>query len=324
MLVVKGAKIYPVLGTTLERGMMIINDQGRIHAIGENLPVENGDRVLDVTGKVIIPGLIDAHSHVGMWGDGEGRPGYDGNESVRPITGEVRALDAVNPRQMSFAAAREGGITTVQIVPGSGNPIGGLGFACKTQGTVIDEMVVKHPTGLKGALGENPKRAHGHGQKQAPATRMATASMIREYFREARTYGEQKDKAREEGRPFRTDLNLESGLLVLRKEIPFRVHAHRHDDIVTAIRICEEFDIHYSIEHCTDGHLIADYLGKKGITIIEWPEIGASDLPQDALIINIELVEGDYDRERMVTIQASGPEHIKLLEELTQNVPTGY
>ncbi|NMB20836.1 MAG: amidohydrolase [Firmicutes bacterium] len=276
MLVVKGAKIYPVLGTTLERGMMIINDQGRIHAIGENLPVENGDRVLDVTGKVIIPGLIDAHSHVGMWGDGEGRPGYDGNESVRPITGEVRALDAVNPRQMSFAAAREGGITTVQIVPGSGNPIGGLGFACKTQGTVIDEMVVKHPTGLKGALGENPKRAHGHGQKQAPATRMATASMIREYFREARTYGEQKDKAREEGRPFRTDLNLESGLLVLRKEIPFRVHAHRHDDIVTAIRICEEFDIHYSIEHCTDGHLIADYLGKKGITAMVGPGLSAA------------------------------------------------
>ena len=276
MLVVKGAKIYPVLGTTLERGMMIINDQGRIHAIGENLPVENGDRVLDVTGKVIIPGLIDAHSHVGMWGDGEGRPGYDGNESVRPITGEVRALDAVNPRQMSFAAAREGGITTVQIVPGSGNPIGGLGFACKTQGTVIDEMVVKHPTGLKGALGENPKRAHGHGQNQAPATRMATASMIREYFREARTYGEQKDKAREEGRPFRTDLNLESGLLVLRKEIPFRVHAHRHDDIVTAIRICEEFDIHYSIEHCTDGHLIADYLGKKGITAMVGPGLSAA------------------------------------------------
>ena len=203
MLVIKGAKIYPVTGAVIEDGMIKINAEGKISAIGRSLLVEEGDQVLDLTGKVIIPGLIDVHTHVGMWGDGEGRPGYDGNESVRPVTGEVRALDAVNPRQISFAGAREGGITTVQILPGSGNPIGGLGFACKTAGTVIDEMVVKSPTGLKGAMGENPKRAHGQAQKQSPATRMATASMIRAYFKDAQVYGEKKRKALAEGNPLR-------------------------------------------------------------------------------------------------------------------------
>ncbi|HHY09484.1 MAG TPA: amidohydrolase [Firmicutes bacterium] len=275
MLAVKGAKIYPVVGDVIENGTMIIKD-GKIKAIGEDLDISKVDGVLDFTGKVIIPGLIDAHTHVGMWGDGEGRPGYDGNEAVRAITGEVRALDGVNPRQVSFAGAREGGITTIQILPGSANPIGGLGFACKTAGNIIDEMVVKNPTGLKGATGENPKRAHGEAQKHSPATRMAVASLMREYFKDAREYGEKKAKAKEEGKPFTVDLNLESGLMVLNKEIPFRVHAHRHDDIVTVIRICEEFDINYTIEHCTDGHLIAEYLGKKNVTAVVGPGLSAA------------------------------------------------
>ncbi len=275
MLAVKGAKIYPVVGDVIENGTMIIKD-GKIKAIGEDLDISKVDGVLDFTGKVIIPGLIDAHTHVGMWGDGEGRPGYDGNEAVRAITGEVRALDGVNPRQVSFAGAREGGITTIQILPGSANPIGGLGFACKTAGNIIDEMVVKNPTGLKGATGENPKRAHGEAQKHSPATRMAVASLMREYFKDAKEYGEKKAKAKEEGKPFTIDLNLESGLMVLNKEIPFRVHAHRHDDIVTVIRICEEFDIDYTIEHCTDGHLIAEYLGKKNVTAIVGPGLSAA------------------------------------------------
>lgn len=262
MLLVKGAKIYTVTGPVLDPGMMLIDDKGRIAAIGEQVDAPAGVEVLDITGKVVLPGLIDAHSHVGIWGDGEGAPGYDGNEMPDPINAKVNALDATNPFQRSFASAREGGITTLQITPGSGNPIGGLAFACKTAGTVIDDMVIKNPTGLKGALGENPKRAHGQRFKHAPSTRMGIAGMIRDYFRKAKEYGEKKAKAEEEGKPFARDLNLEPGLMVLKKEIPFRVHAHRHDDIATVVRLCEELDINYSIEHCTDGHLIADFLGK--------------------------------------------------------------
>lgn len=284
MLVIKGAKIYPVIGEVLESGMIKIDKQGKILDIGEKVPIHEGDKVLDFTGKVIIPGLIDGHSHVGMWGDGEGRPGYDGNESVKAVAGEVRAIDAVNPRQISFEAAREGGITTIQVVPGSGNPIGGLGFACKTYGTIIDEMVVKNPTGLKGATGENPKMAHGQAQGHSPATRMAVASIIREYFKDAREYGEKKEKAEKEGKSFDTDLNLESGLMVLKREIPFRVHAHRHDDIVTVVRICEELDIDYSIEHCTDGYLIADYLGKKNVVAMVGPGLSPAAKVETASI----------------------------------------
>ena len=215
MLVFKAGKIYPVVGDPIEDAMIKVDHNGKIREIGKNLEINSDDEIIDLEEKIIIPGLIDSHSHVGMWGDGEGMAGKDGNESVRPITGEVRAIDSVNPRQISFQAAREGGITTIQVLPGSGNVIGGLGFACKTSGDIIDDMVVKNPTGLKGATGENPKGAHGR-QGHSPATRMAVASMIREYFEDARVYGEKKERAKKDGEAFSIDLNLESGLMVLR------------------------------------------------------------------------------------------------------------
>jgi imidazolonepropionase-like amidohydrolase len=247
---------------------MLIDDNGKIAAIGAEVAAPADVEVLDLTGKVVLPGFVDAHTHIGIWGDGEGRSAYDGNERTQPVVGKVNALDATNPLQRSFAGAREGGITSVQIVPGSSNPIGGLGFACKTAGTIIDEMVIKNPTGLKGAMGENPKRAHNR-------TRMGIAALIREYFQKAKAYAERKDKALSEGKPFDIDLDLEAGYKVIKGEIPFRIHAHRHDDIVTAVRLCEELNIKYSIEHCTDGHLIADFLGERQVHAHVGPGLSA-------------------------------------------------
>ncbi len=287
MLLLKGAKIYPVVGDVLEEGMILVGDDGKIKEIGKEISAPDDAEILDLTDKVVIPGLIDCHSHLGIWGDGEGPSSYDGNESVDPITPQIRAIESANPLQSSFEAAREGGITTVQILPGSSNPIGGLGFVCKTYGNIIDEMTLKNPSALKGALGENPKRNHGQNRKQAPFTRMGIASLIRNYFYEAAEYGQRKEKAEVSGEPFCIDLKYESGLKVLKKEIPFRIHAHRQDDIVTAIRLCEELDIDYSIEHCTEGHLIAEYLGKKKVTAMVGPGLSAPQKTENARLTNI-------------------------------------
>ena len=280
--VFKGATIYPVDGPKIEDGVMIV-EGGKIKAIGSAKDVEiPAVEVIDVSGKVILPGFVDAHSHVGVWGDGEGSAAYDGNEMGNPIAAKVSALDAANPEQVSFAGAREGGITSLQIIPGSGNPVGGLAFACKTAGTIIDDMVIKNPTGLKGALGENPKRAYGQFFKKAPMTRMGTAGVIRDYFHQVKEYMAKKEAAEARAKEAEAkaedaeangngvapgpDYNpdLEAGALVMKGEIPFRVHAHRYDDIITAVRICEEFGIPFSIEHCTTGFKVAQFLGERG------------------------------------------------------------
>ncbi len=282
MLLLKNAKIYPITGHVIENGQMLIDDNGKIKAIGTQIKTPAGANELDLAGKTVLPGLVDIHSHVGIWGDGEGPTGYDGNEKPAPVNPKISALDAANPWQRSFAGAREGGITTLQILPGSGNPIGGLAFACKTVGTIIDDMVIKNPTGLKGALGENPKKNHGQNLKHAPSTRMGTASMIKGYFEQVKRYLDKQEKAAAAGQAFYKDLQYEPGAMVLKKEIPFRVHAHRHDDIVTAVRLCEELGVNYTIEHCTDGHLIADFLAEHQVTACVGPGLSPSSKVETA------------------------------------------
>jgi len=277
----KGAAIYPVDAPKMESGTILVAD-GKVKALGGGeSEIPTGAEVVDLTGKVILPGFIDAHSHLGIMGEGEGQSSNDANEMPDPVNGKISSLYSANPAHRSFASAREGGITTVNIVP-LGNPIAGLSFACKTVGSIIDDMVVRDPTGLKCALGEGPKRAHGLNRKQAPTTRMGIAGLVREFFYKAREYKEKKEAAKAvaglatddaseargegDGKMPDIDLNLEAGVRVLRGELPFRIHAHRYDDIVTAIRICEEFGISYSIEHCTAGHLIVDFLAEREIT----------------------------------------------------------
>ncbi|MBI9010909.1 MAG: amidohydrolase family protein [Clostridiales bacterium] len=271
MLAFFAKRIYTIGGKYIENGCLRVKD-GQIVDVCSK--AEEDDTIVDFKDKVIMPGLIDAHTHLGVWGDGEGASGYDGNEWSAVESGQVHIMDSINPAQMSFNTAIEGGVTTAQILPGSSNAIGGLCCVCKTSGNSLEEMVINPCSGLKGATGENVKRTHGQRQNHGTQTRMGVASKIRGYFNEVVIYKKEKESNNDD--TFKVNLKYESGLKVLNKEIPFRIHAHRHDDIVTAIKICEQFDIDYSIEHCTDGHLIAEYLGKRKVVSMLGPGLSSS------------------------------------------------
>jgi imidazolonepropionase-like amidohydrolase len=255
MLAITNAKVYPIAGRPMD-GATLLVDNGRIVAVGR-VEIPSGAQVLDARGQFLLPGFIDPHTHVGLWGEGEGGPAYDGNEWTSAVTPQVRALDAINPRHISVEDARAAGVTAVQTLPGSGNPIGGEMVVIKTRGRTADEMVLRRPSGLKGAFGENPKRLHGQNNKRMPATRMGVAAVIRQFLIKAQEYKP------ENGR----DLGLELAGKVLNREIPLRLHAHRADDIVTAIRIAQEFGVDLSIEHCTEGWMIADFVAEAGFPV---------------------------------------------------------
>jgi imidazolonepropionase-like amidohydrolase len=263
MLAITNAKVYTITGP-VQDGATVLVDGGKIVAVGR-VEIPADATVLNAAGQHLLPGFIDPHTHVGLWGEGAGSAAYDGNEWTQVTTPQVRALDAINPRHISFDDCRAAGVTTVQTLPGSGNPIGGEMITIKTVGRTADEMVLRHPSGLKGAFGENPKRLHGQNNKRMPATRMGVAAVIRQFLIKAGEYSPEKG-----GR----DLGLELAGKVLRREIPIRLHAHRADDIVTAIRIAREFDIDLSIEHCTEGYMIADFLAEAGYPVNIGPTLG--------------------------------------------------
>lgn len=259
LLAISGARVHPISGAPMD-GATVLVENGKIAAVGR-VEIPAGAQVLDARGQYLFPGMIDPHTHVGLWGEGDGSAAYDGNEWTSATTGQVRALDAINPFHISFEDSRAAGITTVQTLPGSGNPIGGEMVVIKTRGRTADEMVLRRPSGLKGALGENPKRLHGQNNKRMPATRMGVAAVIRQHLIKAQEYNPEKGR----------DLSLELAQMVLRREIPLRLHAHRADDIVTAIRIAKEFDIGLSIEHCTEGWMIADFIAEAGFPVTVGP-----------------------------------------------------
>ena len=265
---ITGAHVVPVVGDPFD-GTVLMHG-GRIAAMGTDVTVPADATVIDADGRWVLPGFIDAHTHLGVHEEAEGWAGSDTNELTDPVTAGVRALDAINPADLGFDDALAGGITSVNVNPGSGNPIGGLTVAIHTHGRTVDEMVLRSPSGLKSALGENPKRVYGE-KKQTPSTRLGTASVIRQAFADARNYLDKHEFAEAGKPPPARDLRLEALGLVLTGAIPWRQHCHRADDIATAVRIADEFGYRLVIDHGTEAHLIADLLAGKGIPVLIGP-----------------------------------------------------
>ncbi|MGB4503688.1 MAG: amidohydrolase, partial [Syntrophaceticus sp.] len=234
-----------------------------------------GAQVIDVSGKYILPGFIDAHTHIGIYEEIYRIEGDDSNESSDPITPHLRALDAVNMEDLAFADALQGGVTTVMTGPGSANVIGGLSVVMKTHAKTADQAVIKNPAGLKAALGENPKRVYGD-RKKMPMTRMATAALLRETIVAAQNYAAKIRKGEKDPdkQPDR-DLKLEAMLPVISGEIPMLIHAHRIDDIITGLRIADEFNLKVSIQHATEAHKIPEELATRGVPAVVGPTISS-------------------------------------------------
>ncbi|AEE96605.1 amidohydrolase [Mahella australiensis] len=271
-ILIKNGKILTMAGQDYDGGDLLVEDD-KIRAIGYNIDAAENVDIIDASGMYILPGLIDAHCHVGMWNDGMGFEGADGNEDTDPSTPHLRAIDGVNPFDRCFREAMEAGITTVVTGPGSANVIGGQFVALKTYGRRIEDMIIKEPLAVKAALGENPKRTY-HDQEKSPYTRMAIAGILRQNLVKAQEYKYKLAESAQdpEKRPER-DLEMEALLKVLNKEIPLKVHAHRADDILTAIRIAKEFDINITLDHCTEGYMIVDILAEEGYPVILGPLI---------------------------------------------------
>lgn len=275
-MIIINARIMTMAGTDYENGYIIIKE-GKIAEIGnmdkfQAASHEDG-KTIDASGRYVLPGFIDAHCHVGMWEDSVGFEGDDGNEMTDPITPHLRAIDAVYHNDRAFLEARMSGVTTVVTGPGSANVIGGQFAALKTFGRRIEEMVVKDPVAMKVAFGENPKTVYNE-KRQTPMTRMATAALLRESLFKAVEYKKQLDDYMEDSEEHdkpEYDMKLEALLPVLKGEIPLKAHAHRADDILTAIRIAKEFGLSVTIEHCTEGHLIADILLEEGVSAVVGP-----------------------------------------------------
>ncbi len=240
----------------------ILAKDGKIAVIGENLSAEGVETVIDAAGKDVWPGFVDAHSHLGLDIYGIGYEGNDYNELNAPVCPEVRGIDSFNPFDAAVRMALQGGVTTVGTGPGSANAIGGTFFAVKTAGIRVDNMVVRDPVAMKCAFGENPKRVY---RDRKISARMTVTALIREELYKAKEYLAKKEAAGDDVSKLPAfDLGLEAMLPVIRGEIPLKAHAHQANDILSAIRIAKEFGLKLTLEHVTEGHLIAEELAKEG------------------------------------------------------------
>jgi imidazolonepropionase-like amidohydrolase len=278
---ITGGRVVPVEGEPIDGGTIVIVD-GKIAAVGgPDLKPPPGVDVIDAAGRWVLPGLVDAHTHLGAREEGEGWAGHDTNELTGPIQAHVRVLDAINPADEGFRDAIGGGVLTAGITPGSGNPVGGQTVAVHCWGRTVDDMLLRSPAGMKSALGENPKRVLGE-RRVNPSSRLGTAAAIRTALVDTLNYLEKEkdDEAGEESaeriRPAQSrDLKHEALARVLRREIPWRQHCHRADDIATALRLADEFGYDLVIDHGTEGYLIADKIAAAGVPVVTGPLITA-------------------------------------------------
>jgi imidazolonepropionase-like amidohydrolase len=276
---ITGGRVVPIEGPVLDGGTVLVAD-GRITAVsGPGTPPPPDVPVIDAAGRWVLPGLIDAHTHLGAREEGEGWAGHDTNELTGPVQPHVRVLDAINPADEGFRDAISGGVLAAGVTPGSGNPIGGQTVAIRCWGRTVDDMVLRSPAGMKSALGENPKRVLGE-RRVNPSSRLGTAAAIRSALVDAVNYLAKREGAAEESaerteHPAARDLKLEALAGVLRREIPWRQHCHRADDIATALRLANEFGYDLVIDHGTEAYLIADKIAAAGVPVVCGPLITA-------------------------------------------------
>ena len=275
MLLIKNGYIKTMAGEDIENGCLLIGDDGKILKVGCDI-AEEGVEVIDAEGRLVTPGCVEAHCHIGLKEAAIGWEGTDHNESSDPITPHLRAIDGINPMDEYFSNAIKGGVTTACTGPGSTNVVGGSFAAIKLYGKRIDDMVIKSPLAMKCAFGENPKNAFGQKSKKAPITRMATAALLRELLFKSKRYLEAKEAGKEPA----FDMKLEAMIPVMKREIPLKAHAHRADDILTAIRIAKEFDLALTLDHCTEGAMIAEELAKEGYPAFIGPSFGSKSKPE--------------------------------------------
>ncbi len=297
MLVIKNAKIYTSADKVYEKADILISE-GKILDIGEKLDYGDAE-VLDASGLVVTPGIVDAHSHIGTFGTNMG--GQDANEMTNNITPEVEIIYSIDTESPLFKRAIKSGITTSAIAPGSGNVIGGMVSALKSEGNSIEDMCIKNPVALKAALGGNPKGVYGK-RNQKPMTRMGIASVLRETLIKGQEY-----MIKRENKEVDIDLGMENVCKVLRKEIPLKVHCEQFD-MLTTIRIAEEFDIFFTLDHAWGASDFYDDIVKsKNCKGVIYGPIGVLLLPGECGKIDIEsLIELDK-RGVACAIMTDGP-----------------
>ena len=263
MIAVRAGRVCPVASEPVENGVVLI-ENGKILAVGQSLPVPPDARVYSFPGCTVTPGLIDAHTHLGQFGI-QDLP--EGNDMQSPVCPQMHVTDGVDPHARAFARTRSAGFTSVCLLPGSANIIGGTGAVVKLKDAAELRDMVYGPAQIKMALGENPRRSYGLDRGRAPMTRMGNAAILREAMRAAHEY----DEAARRGAPLGYDARWEAMRPAFSGEARIHVHCHRRDDILTAIRILEPYGVRFSIDHATEGHFVSDILAEKQIPCIVGP-----------------------------------------------------